>query len=250
MTRSEEYEPSRNQNADETLLNNKHINNLHFHDDHFRDRIRQIQATYNVKHYHCFNQGYCFQIQLFWDHNQLWGKFQFKYFKGVLLINSGPGENHFHADEEYRQLEQHLCWEGEKEPVIQCEPTSSSLEYAFIWRGTSTLHPKILNSPLNVGKIHFGFRDISGYFDGMMGMNLQGDRCEFHGKKLIEDALVPLSVQDIIDEWREHGISQEAEPHPLFSWQDEDEAIEKSLERNVKSAVSTTVPIKWTEGFL
>jgi hypothetical protein len=247
MISNEEYDPQVHHTAEETLLSNNHINNLVFHDDHFRDRMRQIQAKYNVKHYHCSDKGYCFQIQLLWDHDRLWGKFQFKYFKGVFLVNPGPGQNHFHADEEYCQLKQYLYWEGEQEPATQREPTSATWEYPFIWRGTSTLHSNVLNSPSNVGKIRFGFRDISGHFDGMPSMNLQGDRCEFHGKHSIEDALVPVSVQDIIDEWHEHGISTEGKPRPLSSQQDEVIANEKKTEPTSKSSPSITTPMEWTE---
>jgi len=220
--------------ADVKLPGNKQMDNMVLGDDqYFQGRLRQMQGTYDVKHYHCSDKGYCFQIQLVWDHNRLWGKFQFEYFKGVFLVDPAPDQDHSWANDGKRQLK------GKQEPDYYCEPKSATWEYPFVWRGTSTLHPDVLNFPSKVGKIRFGFRDISGHFDGMLGMDLQGDRCEFHGKQSTKDALVPFTIQDMIGEWEEHRTSSQEELCRLSSGHEEVKADENT-EPEVKPSSSVT----------
>jgi hypothetical protein len=125
--------------------------------------MRQIQATYNVKQYHWLNQGYGFRIQLIWDHDRLWGTFDLGFFKGVLLIDPGPGQDHFQAEDEYNH--QHPAeHDSEDDQESEFESTSESREYPLVWRGTSTQIPDTLfYSPLTVGKIRFGLDEIWGH---------------------------------------------------------------------------------------
>jgi hypothetical protein len=122
---------------------------------------------------------------LIWDHNRLWGSFQFDFFKGVLLIDPGPVE------------------------VLE-QPKS----YPFTWRGTSLMMPDThLNSPLNTGEIRMGGNrgDIRGHFDTTAAGLLAGDRYEFNGYPLLSPCRVPRSLQSFIDEWDKYAFSEENE---------------------------------------
>ena len=64
--------------------------------------MRCFQATYKVKQLHWPNQGHGFRMRLIWDHNRLWGTFELGCFTGVLLIDPGPGQDHFRDEDEYQ----------------------------------------------------------------------------------------------------------------------------------------------------
>jgi hypothetical protein len=191
-----------------SVRNNKHISNMPFHAEFYRDMMRQMQATYNVKQLHWPNQGYGFRIRLIWDHDRLWGTFELGFFKGVFLIDPGPGQDHFQARDEYEyqnppseaELEDEDPKSGEtgpedEEPIFDGE----SREYPLVWRGTSTEMPDTLFfSTLTVGKIRIGRGEIWGHFETMPGVGLPDERCEFHGKKPFGPSVVTLSVQDAV----------------------------------------------------
>ena len=200
--------------AAQSLRNNQHIKNMVFHDnDYFRIRMRQIQGTYKVQQEHWPAQGYGFRIRLIWDHDRLWGTFELGFFKGVFLVDPGPGQEHFEADDEYHY--QHAADDEESRSATQDEDedenedereVAASREYPLEWRGTSTQTPDTLfHSPLTVGKIRFGLNEIWGHFEMMPGIGLPDHRCEFHGKQPFGPALVSVSIQDVIDEWNDHG---------------------------------------------
>jgi hypothetical protein len=211
--------------ARKSVLANEHINNIVFHDDFYRQLMRQIQSTYEVKQHHWPNQGYGFRIRLIWDHDRLWGTFELGFFKGVFLIDPGPGQDHFQADDEYNH--QHPDGEAcsdagggsegdggdddnddnEDEDHPRLDFDTSSREYPLVWRGASTEMPDtILYSTLTIGKIRFGDGEIWGHFETMLGVGLPEDRCEFHGKRKFGPPVVSLSIQNVIDEWNEYGI--------------------------------------------
>jgi hypothetical protein len=222
--------------AQKSVMSNEHIHSMVFHDpEYFHSRMRQIQATYKVKQQHWPDSGYGFRIRLIWDHDRLWGTFDLGFFKGVFLIDPGPGQAHFHADDEYDH--QHKDdpdpeyevdddaedgEEGKDDEDAQdsgyCQddenvrPESEIREYPLVWRGTSTQMPDTLfNSQLTVGKIRFGHGEIWGHFDAMLGVGIPNGRCEFHGKQPFGPAVVSLSIQNVIDQWNEHGLFEEDE---------------------------------------
>jgi hypothetical protein len=200
--------------ASKSVRNNKHINNMVFHDEFFRDCMRQIQATYKVQQNHWPDQGYGFRIRLIWDYDRLWGTFELGFFKGVFLIDPGPGQDHFQADDDYyhQHPDEETKPQGEDEQEHEFESTSEYREYPLVWRGTSTKIPDTLfYSTLTIGKIRFGLNEIWGHFEAMLGVGLPNDRCEFHGKTPFGPALVSLSIQDIIDDWNNHSIFCEDE---------------------------------------
>ena len=203
------YEASRN-----SLRNNKHISSMIFYDEYYQVRMRQIQATYKVRQAHWSSQGYSYRILLIWDHDRLWGTFDLGFFKGVFLVDPGPGQDHFQADDDYDH--EHLNENGSQDEDEQGDEyvhednhiyTSESREYPLVWRGTSTQMPhNVFYSCTTVGKIRFGQNEIWGHFEEMLGVGLPEGRCEFHGKTPFGPNLVPISIQEVIDDWNNHGI--------------------------------------------
>ena len=181
------------------MRKNEHINSMLFYDEYFRDCMRQIQNTYQI--------GANNEIELIWDHDRLWGTFRLPSFKGVFLIDPAPGQDHFQADDEYNQKcrDQEIEAQDEDEDVYQYE--SRSREYSLVWRGTCLKNPEVLLcSKLNVGKICFGSGEISGHFDGMMGVGLPHGRSIFYGEPQFGPAVVSHSIRDVIDIWNNHRI--------------------------------------------
>lgn len=207
------------ESAIDSVLNNKHINNMVFHDeDYYRVRMRQIQGTYKVQQTHWPNQGYGFRIRLIWDHDRLWGTFELGFFNGVFLIDPGPGQDHFQASDDYH----HQHPDGETQPEgndeQELDDPSEYREYALVWRGTSVKMPDTLFfSTMTVGKIRFGFNEIWGHFDAMVGVGLPNYRCEFHGERRPGPVVGSLSIQDVIDDWNHHGMFCEDESPRLSS---------------------------------
>lgn len=182
--------------ARKSLHDNKHIKNIIFHDDYFRARLRQIQATYKVQQDHWPDKGYNFRIRLIWDHDRLWGTFELEFFKGVFLIDPGPGQDHFQADDDYDHQhpkgESHLQDENEDDRESEF---ALSREYPLVWCGTSTAMPDVLfNSPMTIGKIRFSLNEIWGDFEAMLGIGLPHGRCKFHGKTPFGPCLVSISI--------------------------------------------------------
>lgn len=179
------------------LHNNKHINNLKFRSDpeYFRVLLRSIQTTYKVRVQHNQNLGYRYRIRLIWDHDRIWGAFEIESFRGVLLIDPGPGQDHFPQGE----YDYHDKTQIDKKPP----PPAGARDYSLEWRGTSRAMPNVLfYSTLTIGKIRFSEDEIWGHFDLIRDMH---DRCYFHGQRLPGPRLVPLSISDVIEEWNELG---------------------------------------------
>jgi hypothetical protein len=65
-------------------------------------------------------------------------------------------------------------------------------------------------------------------------VGLPEDRCEFHGKKRFGPFVVSLSIQDVIDEWNEHGFFCDDEVPRQSS--------EKNQETKVETNDSATAP--------
>lgn len=202
---------------------NQHINEMVFQDEYYRDRMRNMQATYKVKQDSSPGLGYSSRIQLIWDHDRLLGTFDMDTFKGSLLIDPGPGQEHFKADIEYSKFHEDRAKDkdssessGEDNDDVDDgdgdDEIAATREYRFKWRGINTKIPhKTFNSSFTIGKIRFGNGKIWGHFEAMSGVGFPGGRCEFHGKIPHGPCLVDMSIQEFVDKWNGYAETEEDE---------------------------------------
>ncbi|APA06173.1 hypothetical protein sscle_01g009430 [Sclerotinia sclerotiorum 1980 UF-70] len=207
--------------ANKSRRENEHINAMVFNDEYYRERMRNIQATYKVKQDNSPGLGYTSRIRLIWDHDRLLGTFDLDVFKGSLVIDPGPGQDHFKADIEYSKF--HEARAKDKESSEESaddeddddggdDEIAATKEYRFKWRGTNAKIPhKSFNSTFTIGKIRFGNGKIWGHFEAMSGVGYPGGRCEFHGKIPHGPCLVDMSVQEFIDKWNGYAETEEDE---------------------------------------
>ncbi|KAB8301248.1 hypothetical protein EYC80_003135 [Monilinia laxa] len=208
--------------ANKSKRENEHINEMIFQDEYYRDRMRNIQATYKVKLDSLPGIGYSSRIRLIWDHNRLLGTFELDVFRGSILIDPGPGQDHFKADIEYSKFHEARARDkesseesGEESDADEGDDEiATTREYRFKWRGVNPKIPhKTFNSSFTVGKIRFGNGKIWGCFEAMSGVGFPGGRCEFHGKIPPGPCLVDMSIQEFIDRWNGYAeIEEDEEP--------------------------------------
>ncbi|TGO07156.1 hypothetical protein BTUL_0318g00070 [Botrytis tulipae] len=209
--------------ANRSKRENEHINAMTFQDEYYRDRLRNMQATYKVKLDSFPGLGYISRIKLIWDHDRLLGTFELDVFKGSLLIDPGPSQEHFRADIEYSKF--HEARAKDKESSEESgddnddaddgdDEIATTREYRFKWRGiNSKITHKTFNSSFTVGKIRFGNGKIWGHFEAMSGVGFPGSRCEFHGKIPHGPCLVDMSIQQFLDKWNGYAeIEEDEEP--------------------------------------
>ncbi|KAF7868518.1 hypothetical protein EAF04_005049 [Stromatinia cepivora] len=207
--------------ANKSRRENEHINAMVFHDEYYRERMRNIQATYKVRQDNSPGLGYTSRIRLIWDHDRLLGTFDLDIFKGSLVIDPGPGQDHFKADIEYSKF--HEARAKDKESSEESaddndeedggdDEIAATREYRFKWRGTNAHVPhKSFNSAFTIGKIRFGNGKIWGHFEAMSGVGFPGGRCEFQGKIPHGPCLVDMSIQEFIDKWNGYAEIEEDE---------------------------------------
>jgi hypothetical protein len=184
--------------AQTSLAENRFVNNPSL-SEYDRIYLRGIQGTWKVKQDHLASRGHSYRMMFVWDYDRIWGSFDLGYYKGVLMVDHGS----------------------------RCEPLDPSSDdnsddpeptyFDFTWRGTCTGMPDtLINNPLiTKGKIEFGHTEISGYFEGMMG--LPDSRCNFEGENMFGPRRVPRSLQSLIDEWNElndFGEEESIQPAP------------------------------------
>ncbi|KAG4026911.1 hypothetical protein MFRU_035g00630 [Monilinia fructicola] len=208
--------------ANKSKRENGYINEMIFDDEYYRDRMRNIQATYKVKLDSLPGIGYSSRIRLIWDHNRLLGTFELDVFRGSILIDPGPGQDHFKADIEYSKFHEARAKDKESSEESGDESDedegddeiATTREYRFKWRGINPKVPdKTFNSSFTVGKIRFGNGKIWGHFEAMSGAGFPGGRCEFHGKTPHGPCLVDMSIQEFIDRWNGYAeIEEDEEP--------------------------------------
>jgi hypothetical protein len=105
------------------ILDNTYINAMDFHNEMCREWMREIQGVYIVtKTNELPDQSVNKEIHLMWDHDRLWGLFCFRAFKGVFLVDPGPGQEIF-KDVDELFAPQHLLptHKGPQEPQKQRE---------------------------------------------------------------------------------------------------------------------------------
>lgn len=128
------------------------------------NELRGIQNTYVVQldQYPIF--GYAWYIWLLWDHDRLWGRFNFGNTEGIFLVDPG--------------VKPSLCDEV------------GGQELLFTWRGVQNLKPNIFysNELITKGKIRIypRIQKIEGFFEYMDGDGCPGekpgDKCAFHAE--------------------------------------------------------------------
>ncbi|KAH8807421.1 hypothetical protein F5884DRAFT_789224 [Xylogone sp. PMI_703] len=235
--------------ATKSRAENEHLNSMVFHNNElYRARMRQIQATYRVKQNHLPDKGYASRIRLIWDHDRLWGTLEMGYFKGVFLVDPGPGQDHFKAEDDYcHEHPDDDQSESEDSTFEALESASESREYSLEWRGINSQMPDIIHySTETVGKIRFGDGEIWGRFEAMRGI---GVPCEFHGKRPFGPCIVSVSIQDVIDEWNEYDIFCDEEL-PRSSSLNTKESTKESTKDNSKLTTSSSQPVAaqpWTK---
>jgi hypothetical protein len=205
----DKYRPAR-----DTLMANGFVNNPDL-SEYDRIYLRGIQGTWKVKQKHWAGQGYSFQIMLIWDQDRIWGSFDLGYYKGVLMVDHGPQREppEFsveQGDDEQGDDEQE---DDEREDDEREEDEADPIYFDFTWRGTcSQLPDTVINNPLiTKGKIEFGSTSISGYFEGMSGIGLPNERCDFDGRTLFGPRRVPRDLQSFIDDWNDLNFFGEDE---------------------------------------
>lgn len=128
---------------------NRLIPNLAITQQHL-DSLRRVQTTYNITLAPWPKQGDCWRIELIWDCDRLWGRFQIGFFEGVLLIDPVPIDG-----------------------ILD-----SSRKLPFLWRGIPTNMPYSFHtSSLATGEIEIKRSGIEGHFNTMHHPKL-----EFCGK--------------------------------------------------------------------
>lgn len=185
----------------DTLKANSFVNDPNL-SEFDRIYLRGIQGTWKVKQEIRADHGYSSQIMLIWDHDRIWGAFNFGAFKGILMVDHGPQHEPFKFPQEQ--------YDAKVE-----DNDRKSIYHDFVWRGRCTYMPDtIINNPLiTKGKIEFGSTWICGYFEGMDGNGLQipNIRRDFDGNALFGPRRVPRNLQSFIDDWNDLGILEEDE---------------------------------------
>lgn len=177
------YRPARDAVHANSFINNPNLTA----DDQFY--LKNIQGTYKVQLDQWRDEGHAFQLVLIWDHDRIWGSFDFGSYKGILKIDKGPERAPPHEDgvSEYVQTYHH-----------------------FTWRSTCTQSPKsIINNPVfTKGKIELESDGISGYFLGMPNIGLPGGRCDFEGLPVWGPRRVARKLESFIEDWNALKIIQ------------------------------------------
>ncbi|KAJ0424964.1 hypothetical protein BJY00DRAFT_275666 [Aspergillus carlsbadensis] len=152
-------------------------------------QLKNIQCTWEVQLTRFPDVGFAFRIYLLWDYDRLWGVFNLGHTKGVMLID--PGFRLSSSDDDPQQL-------------------------SFTWRGVRVNDPEtcICDPSIAKGEIWMNpcRRKLAGYFDHIAGNGMAGGgRCEFRGKPTFGPAVVPYSLDDVLDEWDQYGPPGEVE---------------------------------------
>ncbi|KAL4925969.1 uncharacterized protein BDV17DRAFT_293951 [Aspergillus undulatus] len=155
------------------------------HLQYYLDQYRTLQTTYHVQLTAYPDSGYSWRMYLLWDYDRLWGVSDFGYTKGVFLIDPGP------------QL-----------------PTSDEAApqtLPFTWRGMRKAEPEIslCNSIYTKGEITIDILSgsLKGWFGLLRGNGDVGDpkgRCEFRANMHFGPAVVPHSLNEIVDDWNDY----------------------------------------------
>lgn len=198
------------------LLKNKHINSMDFYDKIYLDWMREIQGVYSVAEMDGrpqvpLEESSSTGIRLMWDHDRLWGYFQFRAFEGYFLVDPGPGEELFQAIDEQNAPFPHLQHRGlgkegqllrVKKKGQEQKRSSIQKHYPLVWRGKHKDMPNtIFNSSCTTGEIRFGHWEIEGYFAAMDGAGLPDNKLKFRAQRTSEGG---WTLSSAIDGWNKY----------------------------------------------
>lgn len=135
--------------------------------------LRPVQSLYEVVLIRFpYDNGHIYRILLVWDHDRLWGSFDFGFCRGVMRVDPGPMVNDLRR---YRKV-------------------------PFIWRGICS--DRLLNNPrFHTGAVRLDGWFTRGHFDDIPGVG----RCDFAGEGFLGPTEVPCSLQSLNDEWNGYG---------------------------------------------
>jgi len=189
------------------ILDNTYINAMVFHNEMCREWMREIQGVYIVtKTNEPPDQSVNKEIHLMWDHDRLWGLFCFRAFKGVFLVDPGPGQEIFKdVDELFAPQYLVPTDKGLQEPQKQ-------REYRLVWRGRNRYMERTLfNSPWTIGAMCFWHRQIKGVFSGMDSARITGGECKFLATRSSVGDIPRGSLSGAINLWNSYRICNRKE---------------------------------------
>ncbi|RDI78390.1 hypothetical protein Vi05172_g11639 [Venturia inaequalis] len=159
------------------------------------DKLRSMQATYLCRQQHRIDLGFGFLLATVWDHDRLWGEFNFGLWHGTLCIDEIPS------------------------------PIDLEKKWQFEWRGARTDDPGVVYK--GTGSIRFTRRmngeelvgsNVIGEFVGFKDVGINDDVCSFEG---LGPCNVARDITDMLYGWnclRDVGDAHE-EPRQSVEWE-------------------------------